>query len=193
MEKVIIRKKVRKILEKISQEDIRKKSLIISKRLFQTAWWNGAEIILAFCSMQKEVRTDEIINTAISETKTVGVPRMEGNELVFYRIRTLEEKFILNDFGIKEPDPSWPVLDPSIMDSQKLLIIAPGMAFDRRKNRLGRGKGFYDRFLLKVRKCHDLNISTVGVCFSEQLFEQIPVADHDQPVDGVITEKAIIY
>lgn len=189
MEKTIVRKKVRKILQTITPEEIREKSALISKTLLQSIWWRDAEIILAFCSMEKEVDTSEIIRTALGEAKIVGVPRIEGNYLIFHRIRDLEKGFSLDRFGIREPDPSWPVVDPSIMRSQKFLIVTPGLAFDRRKNRLGKGKGFYDRFLFQARKCNAPNVLSIGVCFSEQLLERIPVGDHDQPVDGVITEK----
>ena len=173
-------------------EAIKAKSVRISEKLFQTSWWNEAEIILAFCSMKGEVNTGEIINTALGQMKEVGVPRMQGNELVFHRIHTLEEKFSLNYFGIKEPDPSCPVLAPGTLLTRKSLIVTPGLAFDREKHRLGRGKGYYDRFLSQVRTCNGQNVSAVGVCFSEQLLEQVPVRNHDVPVDAIITETEII-
>jgi len=195
MEKAVIRKQIQTILQHLSPEDLQKKSALIAERLFQTGWWNEADLILAFCSMANEVDTHEILSVALGEAKTVGVPRVEGNDLIFHHIRSLanEEEFTGGYCGIKEPAPSLPLLDFSSMGSQKCLIITPGLAFDRKKNRLGRGKGFYDRFLAQVRKYHGLRIFTVGVCFAEQLLEYVPVGDHDHPVDGVITEQEVIY
>jgi 5-formyltetrahydrofolate cyclo-ligase len=192
MKKQIVRKHIQDILQTIQPEERRVKSESITEKLFRTAWWHEAEIILAFCSMQEEVETEEIINAALETTKIVGVPRMQGDDLVFHRIRDLEEDFCLNCFGIKEPDVSWPVLDLSQLPSRKFLIVTPGLAFDRKKHRLGRGKGFYDRLLLNLRTCHEQHISAVGVCFSEQLLEHVPARAHDQPVDAVITEEEII-
>jgi 5-formyltetrahydrofolate cyclo-ligase len=195
MKKHIIRKKVQTILQNMSPEDIRKKSALISRRLFQTNWWNEAGIILGFCSIEGEVETEEIIKTAIAEAKMVVVPRVQGEDLIFHQIRDLnnEEDFVLSDWGIKEPCDFLPALDPANIPSQTCLIVTPGLAFDKQKNRLGRGGGFYDRFLCQIRACDCLTICAIGVCFSEQLLEHVPVGSHDCPVDGVITEEEIIY
>jgi 5-formyltetrahydrofolate cyclo-ligase len=195
MEKVITRKKIQEILQKMSSEDIQKKSVLISRSLFQTEWWNEADIVLGFCSIEGEVETEEIIKTAIDEAKVVVVPRVQGKELIFHQIRDLEheEDFTMSTWGIKEPCDFLPVLDPSGIPHHTCLIVTPGLAFNKKKQRLGRGGGFYDRFLSQIRQCEPLNIYAIGVCFSEQLLEHIPTGDHDQPVDGVITEEEIIY
>jgi 5-formyltetrahydrofolate cyclo-ligase len=195
MEKAITRQKIQAILREMSATDIRKKSTLISRRLFQTDWWHEAETILAFCSMEGEVETEEIITAALGETKTVVVPRVDGRDMIFHQIRDLksEEDFRVSDWGIKEPCDFLPALDPANIPSQTCLIVTPGLAFDKQKNRLGRGGGFYDRFLCQIRACDCLTIFAIGVCFSEQLLKHVPVGDHDCPVDGVITEEEIIY
>jgi dihydrofolate synthase/folylpolyglutamate synthase len=195
MEKAIMRKKIQTILRKLTPEDIRKRSSIISGRLFQTDWWNKAQIILAFCSMEGEVDTREIIQTAIDEAKMVVVPRVQDRDLIFHQIRDLEDDkdFTVSHWGIKEPCDFLPMLNPAEILPQTCLIITPGLAFDKHKHRLGRGGGFYDRFLCRVRQCDSLTIFAIGVCFSEQLLEQVPIGDHDCPVDGVVTEQEIIY
>ena len=73
-----------------------------------------------------------------------------------------------------------------IPDDDIDMIVVPGIAFDRNRNRLGRGKGYYDRLL------SDLKASAVGLCFDFQLKDQIPVEPFDKKVDLVITEKEII-
>jgi 5-formyltetrahydrofolate cyclo-ligase len=195
MGKPSTRKKIQEILQNMSSEDIQKKSALISRSLFQTEWWNEANIVLGFCSIEGEVETEEIIKTAIAEAKMVVVPRVQGKALIFHQIRDLdnEEDFVLSDWGIKEPCEFLPVLDPSGIPHHTCLIVTPGLAFGRKKHRLGRGGGFYDRFLSQIRQCDRLNIFAIGVCFSEQLLQHIPTGDHDQPVDGVITEEEIIY
>lgn len=195
MEKSSTRKKIQEILQKIPPEERQQKSTLISRRLFQTEWWNAADIILGFCSIESEVETEEIIKKAIAEAKTVVVPRVQGKDLIFHEIRALEneEDFVVSNWGIKEPCDFLPVLDPSGIPYHTCLLVTPGLAFDKQKQRLGRGGGFYDRFLCQIRVCDCLTIFAIGVCFSEQLLEHVPVGDHDCPVDGVITEREVIY
>jgi len=83
-------------------------------------------------------------------------------------------------FGIPEP------ADPIRVDTLDL-ILAPGTAFDRSGNRLGRGGGFYDSILAEYPAA-----TTVGLCFNDQLFASLPVEPHDRPVDWIITETQIL-
>ena len=79
----------------------------------------------------------------------------------------------------------WPVLD--LAGAGKVLVAAPGLAFDRSGNRLGRGKGYYDRFLTRARAA-GARLVVIAVCFSGQLVGEVPHAHDDQPVDGVVTD-----
>jgi 5-formyltetrahydrofolate cyclo-ligase len=67
-------------------------------------------------------------------------------------------------------------------------VAAPGLAFDRSCNRLGRGKGFYDRFLAAARVA-SRDLVAIGICLAEQLVQDVPCDPHDQPLDGVITDR----
>ena len=91
---------------------------------------------------------------------------------------------ILNKFGIPEPLKSKKKI-PSI-------ILVPLLAFDETKNRVGYGKGFYDKYLNKYLKSKK-KILTVGVAFSFQKYNKLPVNDNDFKLDYVITEKGIIW
>ena len=73
--------------------------------------------------------------------------------------------------------------DPCELD----LVIVPGVAFDRKKNRLGRGKGYYDRFLEQAK-----NAKTIGICKSDRLFDHVPTDAHDRKMDALITETEIL-
>ena len=84
--------------------------------------------------------------------------------------------------GILEPRTRMPV-DPSTAD----VVIVPGVAFDARGNRLGYGGGFYDSFL---SECGD--VPRIGVCFEVQVVDEVPVAEHDLPVDVIVTESRTI-
>ena len=82
--------------------------------------------------------------------------------------------------GILEPGAETPVVSPGEVD----LILVPGMAFDPTGGRLGRGKGYYDRFLG--------NGKTIGVCYQSALLPQVPMEAHDRRVDAIVTDQTII-
>lgn len=82
-------------------------------------------------------------------------------------------------FGIMEPQAD------AFTDYEQIdLILVPGMAFDRHGHRLGRGKGYYDRFLSQAKDCYK-----IGVCFPFQLVDEVPTDEHDVRMDEIITQK----
>jgi 5-formyltetrahydrofolate cyclo-ligase len=141
-----------------------------------------------------EVDTRFITVRAYREKKQVAIPRMEGQELAFYVYDGRTENLIPNQFGILEPDPTWKLVDPSVPTGKRLLVLTPGLAFDRRRRRLGRGQAFYDRFLRRLRSAHPAGSESwaVGLAFSEQLVEEVPLADHDELLEGIVTEREVI-
>lgn len=115
-----------------------------------------------------------------AETKQLYLPVVTGDDIVIapYRAGAVKQ----GAFGIWEPDHATATA-PSIIE----WIVVPGVAFDREMNRLGRGKGFYDRLLRKTpaRK--------IGICYGLQLLDEIPAEPHDIKMDLIITENDIIY
>ncbi len=187
-----LRKSIRARLKFLSPDQLKNKSESIAQRLFSTEWWEEARWIFGYITMPGEVDTEEIIERAYKDLKKVVIPRIEGEDLVFYQYQGRMKELLPNRFGILEPDPGWRCVNPDRIINEALLIITPGMGFDRAKRRLGRGKGFYDRFLRMVRCGAALNARAVGLSFSEQVVPKIPVRAHDQPVDGIITDLEII-
>jgi 5-formyltetrahydrofolate cyclo-ligase len=194
-----VRRVVRDRLNALSGPELQQKSERIARTLFGTPWWAEAQWVFAYIAMPSEVETRPIIVRAYRDRKHVAIPRIEGDELVFYRYDGSTHELLPNQFGILEPDPGWAVVDPCRLvlewpepaGSRPLLILAPGMSFDRSRNRLGRGKGFYDRLLAAVR-CAPVGFSVVGLAYSEQLIGDIPVHDHDEQLDGVVTDLEVI-
>ena len=139
-----------------------------------------------------EIETRAMIRRAFQDGKKVAIPRMEDDDLVFYQYAGNTEDLIPNQFGILEPDPVWLYIDPARLEDQVLLVLTPGLSFDRQMRRLGRGKGYYDRFLKRARANRAIRVRAVGLGFSEQLIAEVPVNDHDQPLDGLITDLEII-
>ena len=106
---------------------------------------------------------------------------MEGTDVVFYRYNG-DKRLKIGTFGIKEPDSDSEKIEIHDID----LFIVPGIAFDGNRNRLGRGKGFYDRILQNVKA------PILGVCFDFQLFDNIPVNQQDMKMTKIITDVVTV-
>ena len=107
----------------------------------------------------------------------------------FHILSAVEADWHFHSYGVKEPKIDWPLFEPPAFASEKTLMVAPGLAFDKNKGRLGRGKGFYDRYIKRYEKM----LTTAAVCFSEQVVENVPVDNHDTPVSCLITENGILF
>ena len=126
---------------------------------------------------KQEVGTKAIIKKAWELGKEVAVPKIVGNEMQFFYIKQFSD---LTD-GYKG------ILEPTTLqraDTEDGLVIMPGVAFDKRKNRIGYGKGFYDRFLNDHRQLH-----TIALCFTCQMVENIPIDEYDIRPQVLITEE----
>jgi 5-formyltetrahydrofolate cyclo-ligase len=158
--------------------------------------YREAEIVLAFLSMPREISTGHFIAEAFAAGKTVAVPRMEqspeqGEYLAFIILPGDWERWPRDRFGIPLPPDNALPLQEARMRTSKAFVLAPGLAFDRSGNRLGRGKGYYDKFLTSLMSGANNRPFTCGFCFSQQLVERVPCGPADIPVDLVVSEKGI--
>jgi 5-formyltetrahydrofolate cyclo-ligase len=140
--------------------------------------------------MPREVETAGIISAARAARKAVAVPRIEGTAIRFRVLPSGSATLPRDGWGIPEPDPSWPAVD--LARAGRILVVAPGLAFDRRGNRLGRGKGFYDGFLRETRRDHSLAVRAVGICLAEQIVPEVPSDGRDEILDGIVTDRELI-
>ena len=153
----------------------------ILDRLEATEWFRQAHCIAAYHSIPGEVYTAGFIDKWHLQKQWL-LPVVEGADLRLLPYRG-SGQMKAGAFGILEPDAT---IDP-VPDSRIDLIIVPGIAFDRSFNRLGRGKGYYDRLL------STLTVPKIGICFDFQLFDSIPAEPFDKKMDMIITEKEVIY
>src|SRR5690606_8126144 len=130
----------------------------------------------AYYAFRSEVRTDLIIERARSLGKKVALPRVEGENLAFYELSS-DNRLGTGRFGIMEPLPYSPVNNID-------LLVVPGGAFDKQGYRLGYGKGYYDRYLEKNKKTISL---CVGLAYSFQLLDCLPLREHDIRLDAIAT------
>lgn len=152
----------------------------IMERLEETDLFRQASCIALYHAIPGEVQTAGLIEKWYREKKLL-LPLIKGNDLQLL-LYSGKESLKAGAFGILEPTEDCVAIPENEID----LIIVPGVAFDRQRNRLGRGKGFYDRLL------STLNVPKVGIGYDFQLKDQIPVEPFDRKMDLIITEKEII-
>jgi len=187
-----LRIKVKTILKNLTPDQLHAKSLLIYNSLAALDCYKQAELILSYISTDSEVQTARIIESALADGKMVYAPRISGKDLDFHLLQHADLDFECNRFGIREPAAALAKFNYEHIKSKLSIVIVPGLAFDRQKNRLGRGKGYYDRFLHGLKKDLARACTLVGICFSEQLYPALPFDQGDVPVDMVVTDQEIV-
>lgn len=150
------------------------------QRLEETDLFRQASCVALYHAIPGEVQTAEFIEKWHEEKKLL-LPVIEGNDLhlVLY---TGKDSLKAGVFGILEPTEEAQTVSEEEID----LMLVPGVAFDRQHNRLGRGKGYYDRLLATLKA------PKVGICYDFQLLDTIPTESFDKKMDMIMTEKETI-
>lgn len=158
----------------------------ISEFLIKSNFYKRAKVIFTFVSFKSEVDTHRIINYAIDYGKIIGVPKIKSKQrgIEVFKIASLGD-LEKGYFGVMEPKDKCTPINPEAID----LILMPGLAFDKKGGRIGYGGGFYDRFLNNLKK----KISKIALAYDFQLLDEVPVNSLDVRVDGIITNRKIIY
>jgi 5-formyltetrahydrofolate cyclo-ligase len=179
--KQILRERLVTLLRNQKEEERLTKSLIIQDKLFKMREFEQASLILFYASFDGEVETFSMMKKVFQMGKKIGLPR------VFQQQRTLIPTLLENLEGRLEPGP-YGIVQPKAPGSSPLtfdeidMVIVPALAFDKENHRLGRGAGYYDRFLEKLPS----SVPTVGLAFDFQIVEQLPRQDHDVAVTHVL-------
>ena len=144
-----------------------------------------SDTILIYYPLKDEIDMLPLVNKAFSMGKKVAFPKTgECGIMDFYIIHDLEKDFEPGPFGLTEPKADCEKFEIG-KDYGKVLIIIPAFSFDKEGNRLGYGKGYYDRFLDK------LEAKTIGICYYDFLSDSLPHGCHDKKVDFIVTEKGV--
>ncbi len=151
----------------------------IQRNLKKIEAFRNAEKVACYYSIGSEVRTLDIIQQMISEGRTVALPRIVDDELVFCSVKSFEE-LQKGEFGIMEPRKSCPVVD------EFDIILVPAVAMMRTGQRLGYGRGYYDRFLSKHKT------PAIALEYSKLVVRNIPKSEGDIPIQWVVTEDEAI-
>ena len=171
MDKTELRKKMRQQRNDLGWDEISHYSKIISDKVKELAEFQQAERIMIYLPFRNEVDTAYLLTA----DKKYALPVIDENKLL---ICEYSQDFVKNRYGIFEPrDRKEVAVD---------LIIVPGLAFDRERNRLGYGKGHYDKLL------PELNIPAIALAYDFQIVEKLPAEEHDIKMTKIVTEKRII-
>lgn len=165
----------------MSKDERMQKSAAVTGLLLAHERYRTADTILVYVSYGEEVSTPELIRTALAQGKRVFCPRVEGKEMEFYRIFSMEE-LTAGFHGILEPKADAPAFDGR--EKGNVLLLTPGTVFDRMGHRIGYGGGYYDRYLARFLK--EERPYCIGLCFACQLTERIEPKAHDIIMDAVI-------
>jgi 5-formyltetrahydrofolate cyclo-ligase len=174
-EKKRIRKRIKLLKASLSPQKRIKDSLLIFSEIEKESNFINATKLLLYWSMDDEVFTPDFIQKW-APSKEIYLPVINGDSLILRQFTTFDKMQAESRFGIYEPQGD----DYSNWNEIEYAII-PGVAFDIKNNRLGRGKGFYDRIL------NSINAIKVGVCFDFQLIDNVPIEPTDIPMDKVVT------
>jgi 5-formyltetrahydrofolate cyclo-ligase len=177
--KVALRKKIRAELKNVSAEKRAADSAKVRALLKQQAFWQNAAAILFFAPLPDEVDVWPLLEETVAGGKIAALPRYDSpsNDYLACRVQNPQSEIGPGQFGIREP-----VASCAEIPLERLgLILVPGVAFDLSGHRLGRGRGFYDRFLPETRgvKC--------GVAFDEQIVDAVPMGRLDIRMDFILT------
>ena len=163
-------------------------SRIITDRLRAIPDYRTARTIMFYVSFGSEVSTERLIEEALNKKCQVAVPRVipESGEMKAILIHDPVQDLAPGFKGIREPE-----LDPAHeLSADRLdLVIVPGVAFDSAGNRLGMGKGYYDRFLKYLPPA----ARKIALSFESQIVDSIPGDDNDVRMDMIITDTRVIY
>lgn len=167
----------RKRMCSLSKEYVESSSSTICKRVLSMREFAEAKSVFVYLSFQNEVKTDEIIEGALKQGKKVAVPKIIGGNMIAVALDSVSE-FTLDRFGILEPIGG--------VEIEPEMVIMPMLAYDDKRVRLGRGKGYYDRYM------YGRNIKSVGLAFAIQKQESLIFEEHDYIPDMIVTEEEFV-
>ncbi|KER21782.1 hypothetical protein T265_09967 [Opisthorchis viverrini] len=207
--KKILRQRMKNALQAMPQELIASKSQRLTEQLLSSPEYQISRNMGIYLSLPKEPNTEKIIQQALAGGRKIFVPQLlsqeyqsvnnlQGNAsgMCMRRLSSITqmEQWPLNRWNIREPPPptGWDqIADQSVEEGGLDLLIVPGLAFTRLGDRLGRGGGYYDRYLswyrIKSRSSHLHYPVLLSLTFEEQIVDELPVEPHDIKVDCVIS------
>jgi 5-formyltetrahydrofolate cyclo-ligase len=183
-EKRRARARLKALRRALDPEDVRRRGERVQARLLQMPAYQGARTLALYAALPGEVPTDALLQQALRDGKAVVFPVVptEGRLLTFRSVEHRSQLDVSGRLAIPEPPGGRPLVELSRID----VFIVPGLGFSRQGDRLGRGAGYYDATLAQARP----GAARIGLAFSEQVLQTLPVDQDDVPMHWVLTEEA---
>ena len=178
-EKDTLRRSIRQLKRAATDECRRSWSARICNLLLSDRRLHVATTVISYAPLPDEVDVSAVTEWCRREGKTVLLPKVVSDTEMELRVCQGSDKLRAGRYNILEPTGS--VAEPDSLTDAVALV--PGMAFDREGYRLGRGKGYYDRFLART------SVKTIGIAFPFQIVDAVPHDEHDMRVDDVVTTE----
>jgi len=178
-----LRKRMLNVRNTMSEEEIKNKSRAIMNKLTCMDEYKNSKVIFVYMSFKNEVDTTDLISKMLEDNKRVVIPYTDTVNTVIIpsEIKSIHEDLTLSHFGYYEPVfEKIRRIEPGELD----LIIVPGVVFDRNNNRIGFGKGYYDKILSRKRS----DAKAIAVAYDFQVLDEVPSEPHDIKMDMIITE-----
>ncbi|KAG1712980.1 hypothetical protein DVH05_000710 [Phytophthora capsici] len=199
-----LRRRIGAMLKALPDAEVTEQSCQLAERICALPEFARARGVSVYLEMPKEASTAKLLEAAFAANKKVFVPKITG--------RSAEDLKMLHATSMDDirsfPKDKWQIPDPplllqdgverddAVQGNELELVLLPGVAFDRRGGRLGHGKGYYDSFLRRLTEHYDAighpRPTTIGLCLTPQLIEQVPLAAHDKMLDLVVTPEEVI-
>ncbi|XP_025203962.1 5-formyltetrahydrofolate cyclo-ligase [Melanaphis sacchari] len=186
--KTNLRSDLKKKLSLMTAREITEQSKIITNKLLSHSVYKKSNRVSIYLSMDSEVQTYSIVKDIFISGKICFIPKYNKSEMFMVKIKSIDE---LNSL----PKTKWNISQPADDDLREDalttggldLIIVPGLGFTTDGKRLGRGKGYYDRCITEYKKKYPLNnLKIIGLAFSEQICNDIPINQQDILIDFLI-------
>lgn len=183
MDKKTLRETVLAALSQASEEMRHAEDCKIYENVVKLDLYHDAKTVFLYISVAHEADTRRIAEHALNAGKRIAVPRCTGRGIMHaVELHSLDE-LVPDRFGIPSAPGDRRIVEPEELD----LILVPAVAFDRKGNRLGRGGGYYDRYLARVPD----SVKTVGICRAAQLLCEISADALDIPVQCLVTPDCV--
>ena len=185
--KIQVRKEALYNRSLLSDEERNEMNQMIFKNIIHCNEYKNTNIVLIYASYQNEADTFSLMKHALENEKEVYVPKVTGCDgtMEFFRISSISE--LKEGYkGIPEPDNSQSIFPVDTFFDSCLMII-PGVAFDKTGNRIGYGKGFYDRYLARCKVMS--NMHKIAIAYDCQIYDSVPSDITDIKMERIITEK----
>lgn len=166
--------------DQMTERDCLQRSIKICQGIMNTRLYQDAKYVYGYYPLGQEVSLIPVMEDCLCKGKQLALPRVEGNQMDFYEITSLDE--------VKEG--CFHVIEPITsrkMQEEHALVLTPGVAFDKKGNRIGYGKGYYDRYFQRFP-----GLKRIGVAYQSQIEEDIPAEETDVRLQYLITECDVI-